>query len=93
MSNEGIPETTWKKVQEIHARGGAAQLEQLQRSLTYLSASLDSVVTALQDNLTKEKQEDDSMRTIYQQKWTRYPSEALTPQFWAEITRFKDSLL
>ncbi|CAG9318910.1 unnamed protein product [Blepharisma stoltei] len=88
----GIPEAVWKKIQNIQSQGGVNQLEQSFNNVMTLNANNAKYCVELEGNLTREAQEDATLRNNHGSKWTRIPSNEANAQLKHELNTLRVKL-
>lgn len=87
-SETGLPEAIWKKIQQVQVAGGFFQLENSLTSLRQLCEGCQKSLTDLTGTLTREEDEDKSLRQAYGYQWGRATSQALNAGLRADIDKY-----
>ena len=89
LSNEaGLPEAIWTKVQQVQVCGGYFQLENSLASLRQLTENCQTSLGELSSTITREEDEDRSLRQAYTHQWNRAMSQALNASFRENIEKY-----
>lgn len=91
-SEAGLPEAIWKKVQQVQVAGGFFQLENSLSSLRQLSENCVRALFDISGTLTREEEEDKSLRQTYTHQWNRALSQALNAGLRSDIERYNMKL-
>jgi hypothetical protein len=76
-----ISDALWKRISEVQQKGGPLFLT---NQISNVASKCEDVNRRLQDLdviLFSEKSEDDRLRLLYSQKWTRQPSDVLNKNY------------
>lgn len=84
-----ISDGLWKRISEVQQKGGSLFLT---NQISNVASRAEEVNRRLQDLeviLFSEKSEDDRLRLLYNQKWTRQPSESLNMNYVNTLNDYK----
>lgn len=74
----GVPDSLIQKIKIVTSEGGISMLQDRVTVLQTLAKECSNLLNLSITELDKEEAEDNQMRSIYKQNWTRSPSHTLT---------------
>lgn len=76
-----ISDSLWKRISEVQQKGGSLFLTNQINNVASRCEEINSRLKDLDTVLYSEKEEDNRLRLLYSQKWTRQPSEVLNKNY------------
>ena len=90
--DKGISDELWGQVHEISYKGGRDGLETATERIDIAVREAKSAVASIEEELNKERSEDETMRRQFGTRWNRRTSEQLTAQFKRDVDIIKKYL-
>ena len=87
-----ISDGLWKRISEIQQKGGSLYLTNQISNVTSRSEEINRRLQDLEVILFSEKSEDDRLRLLYSQKWTRQPSDNLNKNYVNTLKDFQSKI-
>ena len=90
--DQGISDELWGQVHVIQFAGGRDGLEAATERIDIAVREAKSAVASIEEELNKERSEDETMRRQFGTRWNRRTSEQLTAQFKRDVDIIKKYL-
>ncbi|CAG9327847.1 unnamed protein product [Blepharisma stoltei] len=91
--DNGLPDSVWKKVQQVQSYGGFAHIENGINSLRQLSENSQKFIAELESMVIREDEEDRSLRQMYGSQWGRAHSAAVNTHLTSDLEKYKQKLI
>ena len=90
--DKGVSDELWGQVHEIQYKNGRDGLETATERIDIAVREAKSAIASVEEELNKERSEDDTMRRQFGTRWNRRTSEQLTAQFKRDVDIIKKYL-
>jgi hypothetical protein len=93
VCEDGLPETLWNNISEVQQKGSSVFLS---NGLANIENRRDEVFHKISDlelMLYEEQEEDNKMRMLYSNRWTRLPSSQINKNYMDKLNDYKSKLI
>lgn len=88
----GLPSHVLDRSNEVRGKGGSRYLTNSWETISHLSSTDQKVLKEIIDTLNAEELEDQELKRIHQNLWTRTPSEVLTKKFREKANQYSENI-